>query len=141
MISQSILVGKAGAIGLLLFYFSITGAVSGFTFAWAQFLDLWYWIISLAIGFGIQAGLYTFLRLRSAHISSGALAGSGGASGLAMIICCAHRLVDIAPLVGFAFIATALIQYQTYFFVFGLISNIVGIIYLVRELFARKVGL
>lgn len=132
--AKSVLIGLASAVAVPSFYFAVTGAVSGFAFAVEQFFSIWYWILSLSAGFGIQAGLFVFLRFRNASVSSGALAGSGGASGIAMVACCAHRLIDIAPLVGLAFIATALIQYQTYFFVAGLISNVAGIVYLARKL-------
>lgn len=134
IIEKSVLIGIAGAVAMFLFYFSVTGAVSGFTFAAEQFFSVWYWIIGLAAGFGIQAGLFALLRFRSAGVSSGTLASSGGASGIAMIACCAHRLVDIVPLVGITFVATALIQYQPYLFALGLVSNIAGIIFLAKKL-------
>lgn len=137
---KSIFIGVASAVALFLFYFFVTGAVSGFTFAAEQFFSAWYWIIGLAAGFGIQAGLFALLRFKSAGVSSGTLASSGSASGIAMIACCAHRLVDIAPLVGVTFVAAALIQYQPYLFALGLISNIAGIIFLARKLCLPRVS-
>ena len=51
------------ASGLLLgIYFAILTLVSGWNFAQNQFSAFWYFIVSLAVGFGIQIGLYSYLR-------------------------------------------------------------------------------
>jgi len=47
---------------LLLFYFVIVSAISGWRFAVSQFGSYWYFLISLAVGFGIQIGLYFYLK-------------------------------------------------------------------------------
>jgi Cu+-exporting ATPase len=50
----------AGALVLLLaIYFGVVSLISGKDFALEQFAKFWYFIVPLALGFGIQVGLYT----------------------------------------------------------------------------------
>ena len=49
--------------GLILFYFVVMGISSkSWTATISQFKDLWYWMLLLSGGFGIQIGLYTHLK-------------------------------------------------------------------------------
>lgn len=131
---SSILKGITGFLLLLGFYFLVVSLVSGWDFARSQFLKDWYWILGLAIGFGIQIALWTHLRaLHRAHISGKAVAISGTTSGAAMIACCAHYLVNILPIIGITGFITIISQYQTWLFVAGLVSNIFGMTYLVNQ--------
>jgi Cu+-exporting ATPase len=132
MISKSILMGVIGAFGILAIYFSILTLVSGLDFALSQFFEFWPFVISLAIGFGIQIGLYSYLKNAVyQHCASGkVLAVSGTTSTTAMISCCAHYLANILPAVGAAGIITAVGQYQIELFWFGLASNAAGILYI-----------
>ena len=51
------------ASGILLgMYFAALSFVSGWGFAQNQFSLFWYFIVSLSFGFGIQIGLYTYLK-------------------------------------------------------------------------------
>ena len=47
---------------LLSFYFGILTLVSGWSFTVQQFNDYWRFIVALAVGFGIQVGLFFYLR-------------------------------------------------------------------------------
>lgn len=49
-------------LSLLLLYFAIVTLISGFKFALSQFESFWYFLVSLAVGFGIQIGLYSYLK-------------------------------------------------------------------------------
>lgn len=117
-----------GVVGLLGVYFSILTLVSGWEFALSQFFEFWPFVISLAIGFGIQIGLYSYLKKAiHQHCASGkVLAVSGTTSTTAMISCCAHYLANILPAVGAAGIVTFVGQYQIQLFWFGLASNAAG---------------
>lgn len=59
---RSLLIGFLGAAALLAIFFTVSSLISSFEFAKQQFSQYWYYIIALAIGFGIQVGLYSFLR-------------------------------------------------------------------------------
>ncbi len=121
--------------GLLGFYFLILSLVSDWPFAVDQFLTFRYYIISLAIGFGIQVGLYTHLRSAiQSHCSSGkVVAVSGTTSTIAMISCCAHYLANILPVIGAAGLITLVSQYQIELFWVGLASNAAGILYVASK--------
>jgi P-type Cu+ transporter len=132
MISKSALMGVIGAFRLLGIYFLILTLVSGWTFALSQFLDLWYFVVSLAAGFGIQIELYSYLRnaVRSMDRSGKVVVVSGTTSAAAMISCCAHYLTNILPVVGAAGLVALGAQYQIELFWFGLACNLTGIIYM-----------
>lgn len=133
---KSILWALAGALALLGLYFLILTWANSLAHAWEQFLLLWYWIILLAAGFGTQTGLYYYLRqqIRERQINGlkGQMAASGGLSAGAMIACCAHHLVDVLPLLGLSAAFIFLAQYQLFFILLGLASNLFGIIFMLE---------
>lgn len=129
---KSALTGFLGMLALLGAYFLILTAVSGWSFTLDQFYTSWYFIVSLAVGFGIQIGLYTYLR-QAIHRGNGSgkvLAVSGTTSTAAMISCCAHYLTNILPVLGAAGMIALIAQYQTELFWLGLASNAAGILYI-----------
>ena len=128
--------GVLATAGLLGFYFLILSLVSGWAFTIEQFLQFRYYIVSLALGFGIQIGLFTYLRSAiQNHCSSGkVVAVSGTTSTVAMISCCAHYLVNILPVIGATGLITFVGQYQVQFFWFGLASNAAGILYIASKM-------
>lgn len=54
--------GASAIVLLLVIYFGVVGLISGTSFALDQFAKFWYFIVPLALGFGIQVGLYTYLK-------------------------------------------------------------------------------
>lgn len=127
-------------VGMLGLYFVAVGTVSDWAFAKDQFAQYWYFVISLAIGFGIQIGLYTHLKqlVASGQGSGKVLGVTGATSTAAMISCCAHYLTNILPILGAVGLVTFVAQYQTQFFWVGLAFNIAGIIYMVNKI--KKAG-
>ncbi len=89
------------------------------------------WIVGpILLGFGIQVGLFTYLKtvIHAAARGTGALAGAGGGtSTAAMVACCAHHVTDVLPLVGLSAAATFLAEYRIPFMLAGLATNLVGI--------------
>ncbi|HXV84328.1 MAG TPA: hypothetical protein VEG60_31150 [Candidatus Binatia bacterium] len=132
IMSRAIVYGVVGMASLLGIYFAILAAVSGWEFTLSQFFDFWYFIVSLAAGFGIQIGLYSYLRnaVRSMDMSGKVVAVSGTTSTAAMISCCAHYLTNILPVIGAAGAVALVAQYQIELFWFGLASNLAGITYM-----------
>lgn len=126
-----ITLGMFGAALLLGIYFAILTLVSGWGFALSQFSEFWYFIVSLAIGFGIQLGLFSYLRtaIRGRDGSGKVIAVSGTTSTAAMISCCTHYLVNILPVLGTTGIITLVAQYQVELFWVGLAANAAGIAY------------
>ncbi|MBR9680394.1 MAG: hypothetical protein GOU98_01055 [Candidatus Altiarchaeota archaeon] len=127
------LIGVGAGIALLLFYFGTLTLSNSFEYAVSQFTSMWYWIIALSFGFGIQAYLYTKINT---HIKDNKgkveMATSGGVSMASMVACCAHRLTDVLPIIGVSAASLFLMKYQTFFLAIGLFSNIFGIFMMLK---------
>ncbi|PJC36826.1 hypothetical protein CO046_03700 [Candidatus Peregrinibacteria bacterium CG_4_9_14_0_2_um_filter_53_11] len=137
IILNAVFKGIIASLILLGAYFLILTLVSGWDFAVDQFLDYWYFVLSLAFGFGIQVGLFVYLKnaVHSKNLSKGVLAATGTTSTVAMISCCAHYLVNILPVLGVTGLVTFVAQYQMELFGLGLLSNLLGIAYILRRIY------
>lgn len=125
------------AFGLLLtLYFALLTLLSGWQFTVSQFAEFWYYIVPLGAGFGLQVALYVRLRQLLAHSTHArtVMAASGTTSSAAMVSCCAHYLVNIAPVLGASGLVTFASQYQVEFFWLGLAFNAAGIAYIGNRL-------
>lgn len=108
-----------------------------------------YLVGAIAAGFGLQVGLYTYVRalLRAearALRGTGALTAAGtGTSTVAMVACCAHHVTDVLPFVGLSGAAIFLNDYRTPLMLIGLAVNAAGIALMLRVLRAtrQRVGL
>lgn len=132
-------IGIAAALGVLGFFFSLLTLTSDWNNAKMQFEEYRWWIISLSVGLGIQATLFSFLRkqLQRTHMrtAQSSLAASGGMSTASMAACCAHYLVPLLPAMGLPFLSTAVAsisEYQSAFFFLGVLSNLFGIGFMLR---------
>ncbi len=125
------------AFGLLLaLYFALLTLVSGWQFTLNQFSEFWYYIVPLGAGFGLQLALYVRLREMLVHATQArmVMAASGTTSSAAMVSCCAHYLINIAPVLGASGLITFATQYQVEFFWVGLAFNAAGIAYIGQRL-------
>ncbi len=130
VMKRHILAGVGAAALLIIVYLGIITLAQDWTHALEQTTELWYWVLALAGGFGIQAGLFSFIRqgIRERRAATtGSVAASGGVSAGSMAACCAHHLSDILPLLGLSGAAIFLVRYQLFFIVVGVLSNMVGI--------------
>ncbi len=127
---RHILIGAGAAVLLIIIYLGIITLAQDWTHALQQTAELWYWVLALAGGFGIQAGLFSFIRQSTRErraTTTGSVAASGGVSAGSMAACCAHHLSDILPLLGLSGAAIFLVRYQLFFIIVGVVSNLVGI--------------
>ncbi len=126
-----IIIGLTTGLLLLGLYFIILSAANSFSHAIEQFSQMWYWILLLVAGFGLQAGLYFYIResIRQKQMKNptAAVAASGGISTGSMVACCLHHLTDVLPIMGLAGAAVFLAQYQVFFIILGILSNLIGI--------------
>ena len=126
--------GFTGTGALLGLYFGVLALVSGWSFTLDQFAEYWPFIVALAVGFGIQVGLFVYLRRAvRAATSAKVVAATGTTSGAAMVSCCTHYLVNLAPAVGATGLLTFVSEYQTELFWFGIAANLAGIAYIGRR--------
>lgn len=125
---------------LLGLYFAILALISGLDFAQSQFYSFWYFIIGLSAGFGIQIGLYVYLRnlVRGGPGSGKVLGVTGATSAVTMISCCTHYLANLLPILGAIGAITFVAQYQIQLFWVGLLFNIGGILYMANRIFKFK---
>jgi|SRR3989344_5234703 len=123
--SNAVLYGIFAGVALLIFYLSVVSFFQGFEFAIMNLRSLWYLIFPLAIGFGIQIGLY--FSIKHDAMVNGTVGATGAVSGGSMLACCSHFLLNIIPLAGASGLAIFLVKYQSWFLVFGILSNVVGI--------------
>ena len=133
MVKKTLVLASAVLLGA---YFAILSLVSGWSFAVSQFSTFWYFIISLAVGFGIQIGLYAYLKQRIAggRGNSAVLGVTGTTSTAAMISCCTHYLANLLPILGVAGVVTFVAQYQVELFWVGLLFNLAGIGYMINRI-------
>ena len=138
--ASSIIKGILATFAILGIYFAVLTFVSGWNFTVSQFAQFKYFIITLALGFGIQIGLYSYLKtsLRSRDASGKMVAVTGTTSTATMISCCTHYLVNILPILGATGIATIAAQYQIKLFWGGIALNFLGIAYIGRRIAKLK---
>ena len=138
--TKSFFWGMAASLGMASFYLVVMFLTMKSSYVvWGNFVQFWYLIIGIIIGFGIQIGLWVYIKNYPKHDGAGAVAGATGAtSGSAMLACCAHHLADILPILGFVGIASWLTQYQRPILILGLSINMLGIVYMLRVLEKHK---
>lgn len=127
---RPVLFGLLGTVGLLTLYLGLVSLAEG----WRHAVELLWedlWLVGpILAGFGVQVGLYTYLKtgLHAAARGTGTLAGAGGGtSTAAMVACCAHHVTDVLPLLGLSAAATFLAGYRIPFMLVGLATNLIGI--------------
>lgn len=128
---KHILYGSGASAALLIVYIGILTLAESFSHAVQQFGLLWYLMVPLVIGFGIQIGLYFYIRegfKLMAASATGSAAASGGVSAGSMILCCLHHVTDVLPIIGLSAASLFLSQYQEFFLVLGIFSSIIGIL-------------
>ena len=133
--------GALAAAGLLGIYFGLLTILSGWDFTLEQFRDYWPFIVALAVGFGIQVGLFVFLHRRVHEAKAGkVVAVTGTTSGAAMVSCCTHYLVNLLPALGATGLVSLVGEYQVELFWVGLAANMAGIAYIGHRAWAVTHG-
>jgi len=134
---KHIAVGIGATLLLTLVYGGILTLAAGLSHALEQASSLWYLMTPLVVGFGMQAGLLSFIRqtMRERRaVATASVTATGGLSAGSMAACCAHHLTDVLPLIGLSGLAAFLSDYQVSFIIMGILSNIVGIIIMLETI-------
>jgi len=126
--------GALAILALLAFYLGVITLAQGWSHALEQLGDDRWFIALIALGFGTQVGLFTYLRSLHAQVSTGGVAASTGTSAAGMLACCAHHLSDVLPILGVAGATAFLNAYKTPLLWLGILMNLVGIVYLLRAI-------
>lgn len=132
---QHILKGILAAVVIMVFYVVAVATISSQAYLKGQLAQFWYYIAMLSIGFGIQIGLYSYLKsLHCAKMPKAVFAASSTSSILAMLACCAHYLITILPVIGIMSFVAAVYKYQVPLFWIGLLFSAFGIINMLRQI-------
>jgi hypothetical protein len=136
----SLFVGALATAGLVALYLGLISLAQGFDHAIYQLRADLPFVAAVALGFGIQVGLFAELRAtHSRSRRSGAMtAASAGAGGAAMLACCAHHLVDVLPLIGLSAATVFLNDYRAPLAALSLGMNALGIALLGRKLISAR---
>src|SRR3989344_650866 len=136
LVQKPVLSGIIASLILFSLYFLILILANSLQHAIDEFIRMWYWILLLIIGFGIQIGLYTYIKsytkLKSILGIKGNIVATGSVSTASMLACCAHHLSDILPIIGLSAAVVFFNKYQILFLEIGILSNIMGIVYMLR---------
>jgi P-type Cu+ transporter len=138
------LIGGALSVAALFgIYFGTLTLLSGWSFTVSQFVEFWPYIVALGVGFGMQVGLYLYLKQLTAdhHRAHHMLAASGTTSTAAMLACCTHYLVNLLPVLGAVGAVTLVAQYQTELFWVGLAFNAAGIAFIGHQVYVSRKAL
>jgi Cu+-exporting ATPase len=126
---------------MLAIYLTIVGLAQGWTQAVSLLVRDKFLVAPVTLSFGVQVGLYAYLRaiIRIRSRGSAAMTGaSGGTSTVAMVACCAHRVADLLPLLGLSAAAGFLAAYKTPFMILGLAVSCAGIFLISRRIVRYK---
>lgn len=135
---RPLVAGALASVALLAFYLGVITLAQGWGHALDQLREDRWFAGAIALGFGTQMGLFTYLRALHARAATGGVAVSGGTSTAAMLACCAHHLADILPIVGLSGAAIFLNAYKTPLLWLGIAMNLVGILYLLRKISEQR---
>lgn len=136
LLPRSIVYGALATIVLLGIFLVVSTLIADWEFTLLQLQMYGYFIGALAVGFGVQIGLYTYLRgaVAARHGENTILGVTGTTSTITMLSCCAHYLANILPVLGAVGIVTFVAQFQVELFWVGILFNLAGIAYIGNKL-------
>ena len=135
---RAVLIGLAGGLGLLGFYLGVITLAQGWSHALEQLASDRWFVGAIVVGFGIQMGLFAHLRRLHVRMRARGLAAATGANTATMLACCAHHLVEIAPILGLSGAAVVLNAYKTPLLWLGITMNLIGIAVMVRAILRHR---
>ena len=128
--------GMLGSMALMALYLGLVSWAQGFAHARELLWDDRYFVSAIAAGFGLQIGLFVYLRrllsLQARGSAVAATATGTGTSSAAMIACCAHHLADALPVLGLSGAAIFLNDYRIPLMALGIGVNAVGVAFMLR---------
>lgn len=142
MKQTSFVSGFLSSVTLLSLYVVTMTLLSGWEATVEQFQAVWWLMVPLAVGFGIQVGLYVQLNLLQTryHLTvhdsktNGSLGAGGTSSTLSMLACCAHHATDVLPFLGLSGLSLLLSAYQVPLLVVSLAINAMGIFVMIKHI-------
>jgi hypothetical protein len=137
-----LLAAVAAAALLVGLYLGLVTWAQGFGHARDLLWDDRYFVAAIASGFGVQAGLFVYLRrllsLRArGSAAAGTVAGTG-TSTAAMLACCAHHVTEALPVLGLSGLAIFLGDYRVPLMLAGIAANGAGVLFMLRLVYRER---
>ena len=133
---RSALAGTLAGAALLAMYLGVISVAQGPAHALEQLAaDAWF-VAAITVGLGVQVALFAELRAvaQRHHAGAAVAAASTGTSTAEMLACCAHHVVELAPLIGLSAAAVFLNEFKTPLMLLGLAMNVTAIAVILRAL-------
>lgn len=124
--------GLLASASLLAFYLVTITLAEDWSHAQRQLAADRAFIMPIIAGFGLQAGLFVYLRALHARAHGAGMTASAGASTSAMLACCAHHLPELLPILGISGAAVFLNEYKVELLWLALGMNLAGVGYFLR---------
>ncbi|MBI5621347.1 hypothetical protein HY933_00580 [Candidatus Falkowbacteria bacterium] len=135
IIIKAATIGVLASLGMTAVYVMLMLWTMSAEAAWLNFVNVWYLISGIIIGFGLQIGLSVYLKnLQCLNHAGTVTAASGAVSGTTMVVCCIHHLAEVLPILGISGATIFLTQYQKPLLLLGLAINLAGLAYISRLL-------
>jgi hypothetical protein len=139
MKSKPLANGLIASISLSGIYFIFLLLIGGIEHALGFISSLWYWLAIIIAGFGLQFGLYTYIRQKiKSRAATVEVSTSMGVSTGSMVACCLHLAVNLFPLIGLSALTIVLTTYQTPIILIGVFSNIIGVVFMISVIKKHK---
>jgi hypothetical protein len=118
------------------FYAVVVGWAGGIEHLVDQARGDWWLVAPITLAFAAQVGVMVELRHRHErhHALTPAAGAASGTSAVGMVACCAHHLVELAPVAGLTGFATTLNDARVPIMVAGLALNLTVLALAVRRL-------
>jgi hypothetical protein len=128
--------GVVAALGMAGFYVLVVGWAGGREHLADQVREDWWLVAPITVAFAAQVGVMVELRHRHArhHGLAPAAGAASSTSAAGMVACCAHHLVELAPLAGLSGFATTLNDARVPLMVAGLALNLAVLAAALRRL-------
>lgn len=139
---RSAFAGTLAGTALLAVYLGVISIAQGPSHALEQLAaDAWF-VMAITAGFGVQVALFAELRAANRRHRAGAAmtAAATGTSTAAMLACCAHHVVELAPLLGLSAAAVFLNDFKAPLMLLGLAMNATAIAVVLRALRRARVA-
>src|SRR3989344_7552579 len=134
LITRSVILTVTSSLTLITLSFLVISLLSkSVSYALEQMVSLKYYILPLALGFGLQVTL--FIMIKEKVKESAALVTSTGAiSSGTMIACCAHHLTEALPFLSVGGLSLFFFNYQEELLILSIALNWVSVLYMYKKL-------
>jgi hypothetical protein len=127
-----------GTVALIFLYVIAMSLGNTFAISLSELGRWWTYVAALAVGFGIQVGLYMhirdFVKTAGGELHGSRMAMGGGVSASSMVVCCLHHVTDVLPILGLSAASLFLANYQSVFMSLGILSSVVGTAVILEQL-------